>query len=213
LAIAAEPPGAAPAPASRRATTSAAARATAASRHRGDARGEAPEAPAEHPPRRSPSGRRAGPPQGGAPQAAEALEHLQRIFARAPTPPRWPMYVRQVKQFLRGIDDTFDERAYGFATIVEFLRACQRENLLRLERDRQGVLRVFAGPQLPRAASAEPAEEQADTARTARRAAASRDRHPRGLGRGRTRGTAEAAEAESTTGPRRRDRGGATAAR
>jgi hypothetical protein len=36
---------------------------------------------------------------------------------------------------------------------VEFLRACQREGLLRLERDRQGVLRVFPGPQLVRPAA------------------------------------------------------------
>jgi uncharacterized LabA/DUF88 family protein len=104
--------------------------------------------------------------EASAPRVPEALDHLQRIFARAPNAPRWPMYVRQVKQFLRGIDDTFDERAYGFATIVEFLRACQRENLLRLERDRQGVLRVFAGPNLARTAAHEPAEDSADTAPT-----------------------------------------------
>jgi uncharacterized LabA/DUF88 family protein len=126
---------------------------------------EAAETPAETPADAQPEQRheQQAPAQGGPPQAAEALEHLQRIFARG-TPPRWPMYVRQVKQFLRGIDDSFDERAYGFTTIVEFLRACQRENLLRLERDRQGVLRVFAGPQLPRPASGEPAADGAPEA-------------------------------------------------
>jgi uncharacterized LabA/DUF88 family protein len=139
---------------------------------RGDGSEEAREAaespaetPAETPADAQPEQRheQQAPAQGGPPQAAEALEHLQRIFARG-TPPRWPMYVRQVKQFLRGIDDSFDERAYGFTTIVEFLRTCQRENLLRLERDRQGVLRVFAGPQLPRPATAEPAAEGAPEA-------------------------------------------------
>ena len=73
------------------------------------------------------------------------------------------MYVRQVKQYLRAADEGFDERKSGFATIVEFLRACQREGVFRLERDRQGVLRVFPGANLQRPISqigtvAEPAE-------------------------------------------------------
>jgi hypothetical protein len=77
-----------------------------------------------------------------------------RLFARAAQPPRWPMYIRQVRQYLRAVDESFDERKLGFPGIVEFLRACQREGLLRLERDRQGVLRVFPGPQLARSAAA-----------------------------------------------------------
>ena len=70
------------------------------------------------------------------------------------------MYVRQVKQYLRAADEAFDERKFGFASIVEFLRACQREGLFRLERDRQGVLRVFPGQGLQRplpVADAQPA--------------------------------------------------------
>ena len=59
------------------------------------------------------------------------------------------------EQFLRTVDETFDERKFGFSGVVEFLRACQREGLLRLDRDRQGVLRVFAGPQLARTAESE----------------------------------------------------------
>ena len=55
------------------------------------------------------------------------------------------MYIRQMRQFFRNADDTFDERKLGFPGIVDFLRACQREGLLRLDRDRQGVLRVFPG--------------------------------------------------------------------
>ena len=61
-----------------------------------------------------------GPGGPGHPARAAALP-------RAGQPPRWPMYVRQVKQFLRTADEGFDERKFGFATIVEFLRACQRE--------------------------------------------------------------------------------------
>jgi uncharacterized LabA/DUF88 family protein len=82
--------------------------------------------------------------------ARQAIQRAQDVFQRASQPPRWPMYVRQVKQYLRAADEGFDERKFGFATIVEFLRACQREGLFRLERDRQGVLRVFAGANLQR---------------------------------------------------------------
>jgi hypothetical protein len=58
------------------------------------------------------------------------------------------MYVRQLKQFIRGVDQTFDERKWGFATVMEFLRVCQREGIFRLERDRRGQIRVFAGSAL-----------------------------------------------------------------
>jgi uncharacterized LabA/DUF88 family protein len=88
-----------------------------------------------------------------APDAAhiqQAVEYTQGLFARATQPPRWPMYVRQVKQYLRGVDESFDERRLGFSNIVDLLRACQRENLFRLERDRQGGLRVFPGSALAR---------------------------------------------------------------
>jgi uncharacterized LabA/DUF88 family protein len=92
-------------------------------------------------------------------QAAEAVATAARLFSRAKQPPRWPMYIRQVRQFLRTVDETFDERKFGFSGVVEFLRACQREGLLRLDRDRQGVLRVFAGPQLARTAESETPSE------------------------------------------------------
>ena len=79
------------------------------------------------------------------------------------------MYVRQLKQYLRGIDPNFDEHRWGFGTIMEFLRVVQREGLLRLERDRRGQIRVFPGSALPATASglAAPAsrEEQADDLR------------------------------------------------
>ena len=83
-------------------------------------------------------------------QAQQAIQQARELFHRASQPPRWPMYVRQLKQYLRGIDESFDERKLGFAGILEFLRACQREGVVRLERDRKGVLRVFPGTNLPR---------------------------------------------------------------
>jgi uncharacterized LabA/DUF88 family protein len=83
-------------------------------------------------------------------KAREVSQHVLGIFQRAAQPPRWPMYVRQVKQYLRAADEGFDERRLGFASIVELLRAGQRDGVFRLERDRQGVLRVFPGASLQR---------------------------------------------------------------
>jgi translation initiation factor IF-2 len=71
---------------------------------------------------------------------------------------------------MRAADQGFDERKHG--NLVEILRAVQRDGLVRLDRDRQGVLRVFQGPQLrvptappqgPLDAAAE-VEEQASSA-------------------------------------------------
>jgi hypothetical protein len=94
----------------------------------------------------------------------DGIRAVQAAFG-GPTPPRWPMYVRQAKQFLRNAIEGFDERNYGFATVVDLLRAAGQEGVLRIERDRQGAVRVFAGPKLaavpapPAAVEAEPAAE------------------------------------------------------
>jgi len=85
------------------------------------------------------------PPAGGEPRAADGIRAVRRIFQAAPNPPRFPMYVRQAKQFMRAVDPQFDERQYGFGTLQDLLRACQREGLFRIERDRQGVIRLFPG--------------------------------------------------------------------
>ena len=57
----------------------------------------------------------------------------------------------------RSSSGSFDERAYGFGGLMDLLRACQREALLRLERDRRGGLRVFQGQAIARTAPAAPA--------------------------------------------------------
>jgi uncharacterized LabA/DUF88 family protein len=84
---------------------------------------------------------------------ADGVRAASEIFAAA-TSARWPMYVRNAKQILRAA--AFDERRYGFAGLIDLLRACQRDGILRLERDRRGGLRVFLGPALAR--PAQPAE-------------------------------------------------------
>ena len=71
----------------------------------------------------------------------EGVALVRRALAETTTQPRWPMYPRQFKQFLRTVQPDFDERKYG--SIADLMRACQKDGLLRLERDRQGALRVF----------------------------------------------------------------------
>jgi len=73
----------------------------------------------------------------------------------AATNARWPMYLRNVKQIVRAADAGFDERRYGFAGLMDLLRACQRDGFVRLERDHRGGLRVFQGPALQRATTAQ----------------------------------------------------------
>jgi uncharacterized LabA/DUF88 family protein len=98
----------------------------------------------ESQPRESVS-RDAASPAGGGPRLADGIREVRRLFLIAQNPPRWPMYLRQVKQFLRGVDASFDERRFGFGSLADLIRACQREGLFRVERDRQGGLRIFAG--------------------------------------------------------------------
>jgi len=96
----------------------------------------------------------------------EGIRAVQHAFAHAHNV-RWPMYVRQARQFLRTAIEGFDERRYGFASVVDLLRAAGKENILRIERDRQGAVRVFPGLNLlsrPRAVDIEglPADVDAD---------------------------------------------------
>jgi uncharacterized LabA/DUF88 family protein len=85
------------------------------------------------------------PPVADAAQAQLVVQRVREVFQRANPPPRWPMYVRQLKQYLRANDDGFDESKLGFASLLDFLRGCQREGIFRLERDRKGILRIFPG--------------------------------------------------------------------
>jgi uncharacterized LabA/DUF88 family protein len=96
-------------------------------------------------------------PAGG---PADGVSATARYLAAA-TGARWPMYLRNVKQILRAADTSFDERRYGFNGLMDLLRACQRDGIVRLERDRRGGLRVFQGPAFPgTAASAAPIARQ-----------------------------------------------------
>jgi uncharacterized LabA/DUF88 family protein len=78
---------------------------------------------------------------------ADGVRLVGQILTAA-TAARWPIYLRNVKQLLRSAEGGFDERRYGFMGLIDLLRACQREGLVRLERDRRGGLLVFKGPAL-----------------------------------------------------------------
>ena len=83
----------------------------------------------------------------GAGDQADGVRLVGQILTAA-TAARWPMYLRNVKQLLRAAEGGFDERRYGFMGLIDLLRGCQSEGLVRLERDRRGGLRVFKGPAL-----------------------------------------------------------------
>jgi uncharacterized protein (TIGR00288 family) len=89
----------------------------------------------------------------------DGIRAVQQAFSGAAPPPRWPMYVRQAKQFLRNAIEGFDEKKYGYASVVDLLRAAGKEGVLRVERDRQGAVRVFPGPSLAAATQASPVPE------------------------------------------------------
>jgi len=78
----------------------------------------------------------------------DGIRAVQKAFNEAATPPRWPLYVRQAKQFLRAAIEGFDERNYGFASVVDLLRAAGKEGVLRVERDRHGAIRIFPAAKL-----------------------------------------------------------------
>jgi uncharacterized protein (TIGR00288 family) len=78
----------------------------------------------------------------------DGIKAVQQAFNSQASAMRWPMYVRQARQFLRSAIAGFDERKYGFASVVDLLRAAGKEGVFRIERDRQGAVRVFPGPNL-----------------------------------------------------------------
>ena len=94
----------------------------------------------------------------------DGIRAVKQAFTQSATPPRWPMYVRQAKQYLRTSVAGFDEKNYGFASVVDLLRAAGKEGVLRIERDRQGAVRVFAGPNLPERAVMVPVDVEATEA-------------------------------------------------
>jgi uncharacterized LabA/DUF88 family protein len=113
-------------------------------------------APVPGPGEQAPAGE-VGPKLG---EQADGVRTAAQLLSNA-TNARWPMYLRNVKQILRA--GGLDERRYGFGGLMDLLKACQRDGLIRIERDRRGGLRVFQGPNLARPAHVpQPEPEEAD---------------------------------------------------
>src|SRR5262249_18443851 len=88
------------------------------------------------------------PPPPSPMQAEEGVRAMQEAFQNSKITPHWPMYLRNVKQFIKNASPTFDEQRYGFHSFLEAVRSAQRAGLFRLERNRQGILRVYPGNQI-----------------------------------------------------------------
>ena len=89
-------------------------------------------------------------PADAPPRMEEGIQLIRSVFEKAEAPLKWPMYVRGVKQFIKAAEPDFDERAYGFSGLLDALRQVQKAGVLRLERNRQGVLRIFPGEEIER---------------------------------------------------------------
>jgi uncharacterized LabA/DUF88 family protein len=92
-------------------------------------------------------------------QPSEAITALEELLRDSKSRPHWPMYLRTFKQFLRTLQPPFDERQFGFSSTYELVRQAHRDGLLRVERNRQGILRIYPAERFPRITSGQPTEE------------------------------------------------------
>ena len=93
-------------------------------------------------------------------QTAAAMTAVRQILEQTGAKTHWPMYLRTFKHFLRSADPNFDERRFGIPSIHDLARQAQREGFLRIERNRQGILRIYPGEQFALAAQPAPAAEE-----------------------------------------------------
>ncbi len=97
----------------------------------------------------------------GAVRLEEGVEVVRKAFDKSEKVPKWPLYLRSMKQFIKASDPDFDERAFGFSGLQDLARHAQKAGLFRLERNRQDVLRIFPGDELER--MLKPPTETSDT--------------------------------------------------
>jgi uncharacterized LabA/DUF88 family protein len=88
-------------------------------------------------------------------QLTEAVRAVQEAFQSSANRPHWPMYLRSFKQFLRSANPPLDERRLGISNLYDLVRQAQRDGVLRVERNRQGILRIFPGDRLAQSAQEE----------------------------------------------------------
>jgi hypothetical protein len=85
-------------------------------------------------------------------QAADVSAALEGLFRNSTSKPHWPLYLRTFKQLLRAQQPPFDERQYGISSTYDLARQAQRDGLFHIERNRQGILRIFPGERFPKLA-------------------------------------------------------------
>ncbi len=90
---------------------------------------------------------------------SEATRVLEELLRESRIKPHWPMYLRTFKQLLRSLQPPFEERQYGITSTYDLVRQLSRDGLLRVERNRQGILRIFPAERFPRPAQDQPVEE------------------------------------------------------
>jgi uncharacterized LabA/DUF88 family protein len=91
-------------------------------------------------------------------QTSDATRILEELLRDSKIKPHWPMYLRTFKQFLRSLHPPFDERQYGLSSTYDLVRQASRDGLLRVERNRQGILRIFPAERFPRTSQEPPVE-------------------------------------------------------
>jgi uncharacterized LabA/DUF88 family protein/chemotaxis protein histidine kinase CheA len=82
--------------------------------------------------------------------AADASAALEELLRNSASKPHWPLYLRTFKQLLRAQQPPFDERQYGISSTYDLARQAQRDGLFHIERNRQGILRIFPGERFPK---------------------------------------------------------------
>ena len=107
-------------------------------------------------------------PEEDSARRAEGMSVLTTALATAVAKsPNRPLYIRHIRQRLNTADRAFDERRRGFRGILDLLHQGEHDGLLRLTRDRKGVLRIFpvvpaesaaAAPEAATAGDVRPAE-------------------------------------------------------
>jgi len=93
-------------------------------------------------------------------QGSDATAALEELLRTSKARPHWPMYLRTFKQFLRSLQPPFEERQYGFTSTYELVRQAHKDGLLRVERNRQGILRIYPAERFPRMSQDQPVDEQ-----------------------------------------------------
>jgi uncharacterized LabA/DUF88 family protein len=117
-------------------------------------------------------------PASGQQQPSDAIRVLQELLRESKSKPHWPLYLRTFKQYLRALQPPFDEHQFGITSTYDLVRQAQKDGLLRVERNRQGILRIFPGDLFPRTAPETAPEEEAVDFRSEREAIKSEGEEP-----------------------------------